>query len=52
MISIIEAVRLNQDDIVEVEGTFYAKHPALAAQEKETPLRQFIQWQARQKPGR
>ena len=58
--TIIEVVRLNQDDIVEVEGTFYAKHPALAAQEKpalaaqekEALFRQFIQWQARQKTGR
>jgi len=58
--TIIEVVRLNQDDIVEVEGTFYARHPvlaaqekpALAAQEKEALFRQFIQWQARQKTGR
>ena len=49
--TIIEVVRLNQDDIVEVEGTFYARLPALAAQEKEALFRQFIQWQARQKSG-
>jgi 2-iminobutanoate/2-iminopropanoate deaminase len=50
--TIIEVVRLNQDDIVEVEGTFFARHPVLATQEKEALFRQFIQWQARQKSGR
>jgi enamine deaminase RidA (YjgF/YER057c/UK114 family) len=50
--TIIEIVRLNQDDIVEVEGTFHARQPVLAAQEKEALFRQFIQWQARQKSGR
>src|SRR5262245_50925085 len=43
--TIIEVVRLNQDDIVEVEGTFHARLPVLAAQEKEALFRQFIQWQ-------
>ena len=50
--TIIEVVRLNQDDIVEVEGTFHARQPVLAAQEKEALFRQFIQWQAKQKTGR
>src|SRR5712675_1602540 len=50
--TIIEVVRLNQDDIVEVEGTFYAKNSGLAAEEKEALFKQFIQWQARQKSGR
>jgi len=50
--TIIEDVEFNQDDIVEVEGTFHARHPVLAAQEKEALFQQFIQWQARQKSGR
>jgi 2-iminobutanoate/2-iminopropanoate deaminase len=44
--TIIEVERLNQDDIVEVEGTFHAK--GLTAQEKNALFRQFIQWRARQ----
>src|ERR1700687_4710905 len=47
--TIIEADRLNQDDIVEVEGNFCSKHRVLAADEKEALFRQFIQWQAKQK---
>src|SRR6266487_5385706 len=39
--TIIEVHRLNQDDIVEIEGTFYTKHRVLAAQEKEALFRQF-----------
>jgi 2-iminobutanoate/2-iminopropanoate deaminase len=44
--TIIEVVRLNQDDIVEVEGTFHAK--GLTARDKDALFRQFIQWRARQ----
>jgi 2-iminobutanoate/2-iminopropanoate deaminase len=50
--TIIEVVRLNQDDIVEVEGTFHVMQPVLAAQDKEALFRQFIRWQARQKSAR
>jgi 2-iminobutanoate/2-iminopropanoate deaminase len=49
--TIIEVLRLNQDDIVEVEGTFYAKPRELSAQEKDVLFRDFLQWRARQKPG-
>jgi len=49
--TIIEVLRLNQDDIVEVEGTFYAKPRDLSAQDKEILFRDFLQWRARQKPG-
>jgi hypothetical protein len=47
----ISAVRLNQDDIVEIEGTFYAKRPQLTAQ-AQTLYREFLQWRAQQKSGR
>ena len=50
--TIIEIVRLNQDDIVEVEGTFHAKNRQLSAQEKEALFRQFIEWRAKQKAAR
>ncbi len=47
--TIVEVFRLNQDDIVEVEGTFYAKRAALTAKEMAL-YRDFLQWRARQKP--
>ena len=50
--TIVEVDRLNQDDIVEVEGTFYTKYRGLSAEEKEALFKQFIQWSARQKSGR
>jgi 2-iminobutanoate/2-iminopropanoate deaminase len=50
--TIIEVDRLNQDDIVEIEGTFYSKIIGLTADQKEVLFREFIQWRARQKPGR
>ena len=50
--TIVEVVRLNQDDIVEVEGTFQAKNRTLSAQEKEILFKEFIEWQARQKAAR
>jgi 2-iminobutanoate/2-iminopropanoate deaminase len=49
--TIVEVFRLNQDDIVEIEGTFYAKRPQLTAQ-TQTLYREFLQWQAQQKSGR
>jgi 2-iminobutanoate/2-iminopropanoate deaminase len=49
--TIIEVDRLNQDDIVEVEGTFYSKHVELTNAQIDSLFRQFIQWRARQKPG-
>ena len=50
--TIVEVLRLNQDDIVEVEGTFQAKNRTLSAQEKEILFKEFIEWQARQKAAR
>jgi 2-iminobutanoate/2-iminopropanoate deaminase len=49
--TIIEVDRLNQDDIVEVEGTFYSKHVELTTAQIDALFRQFVQWRARQKPG-
>ncbi|MCC6780231.1 MAG: RidA family protein [Hyphomicrobiales bacterium] len=49
--TIIEVHRLNQDDIVEVEGTFYAKKAALSPQDKDALFRDFMQWQSRPKGG-
>jgi 2-iminobutanoate/2-iminopropanoate deaminase len=49
--TIIEVDRLNQDDIVEVEGTFYSKTRVFSTEEKEALFRQFMQWRAKQKPG-
>jgi 2-iminobutanoate/2-iminopropanoate deaminase len=49
--TIVEVFRLNQDDIVEIEGTFYAKRPQLTAQ-TQTLYREFLQWRAQQKSGR
>jgi enamine deaminase RidA (YjgF/YER057c/UK114 family) len=49
--TIVEVFRLNQDDIVEIEGTFYAKRPQLTAQ-TQTLYREFLQWRAQQKAGR
>jgi hypothetical protein len=49
--TIVEVFRLNQDDIVEIEGTFYAKPPQLTAQ-TQTLYREFLQWRAQQKSGR
>jgi 2-iminobutanoate/2-iminopropanoate deaminase len=46
--TIVEVVRLNQDDIVEVEGTFHTKSRTLSAQEKEVLFKEFIEWQAKQ----
>ena len=46
--TIVEVFRLNQDDIVEVEGTFYANRPALTAKEMAL-YRDFLQWRVRQK---
>ncbi len=48
--TIVEVFRLNQDDIVEVEGAFYAKRRALTAKEMAL-YRDFLQWRARQKLG-
>jgi 2-iminobutanoate/2-iminopropanoate deaminase len=48
--TIVEVFRLNQDDIVEVEGTFYAKRQLTA--QAQTLYREFLQWQAQQKSGR
>jgi 2-iminobutanoate/2-iminopropanoate deaminase len=48
--TIVEVLRLNQDDFVEVEGTFHTVNPGLSAQEKEALFRQFMQW--RQNLGR
>ena len=48
--TIVEVLRLNQDDIVEVEGTFYRVNLGMSAAEKEALFRQFIQW--RQNLGR
>ncbi len=50
--TIVEVDRLNQDDIVEVEGTFYTKNRELSAEEKEALFRQFMQWSAKQKSAR
>jgi 2-iminobutanoate/2-iminopropanoate deaminase len=50
--TIVEVFRLNQDDIAEVEGTFYAKNRPLTAQEKEALFRSYLQWQAERKSGR
>jgi 2-iminobutanoate/2-iminopropanoate deaminase len=50
--TIVEVDRLNQDDIVEIEGTFYSKMTGLTADQKEVLFREFMQWRARQKPGR
>ena len=47
--TIVEVLRLNQDDIVEVEGTFYAKPRQLSAQDKEILFREFMQWRAKGK---
>ncbi len=49
--TIVEVFRLNQDDIVEIEGTFYAKRPQLTAQ-TQTLYREYLQWRAQQKSGR
>jgi 2-iminobutanoate/2-iminopropanoate deaminase len=53
--TIIEVHRLNQDDIVEVEGTFHARPARLSAQsaqEKEALFKDFLQWRSKQSPGR
>lgn len=47
--TIVEVFRLNQDDIVEVEGTFYAKRGEPTPREMEILYRDFLQWRARQK---
>lgn len=47
--TIIEVDRLNQDDIVEIEGTFYTKARGLSADEKDALFREFLQWRARQR---
>jgi 2-iminobutanoate/2-iminopropanoate deaminase len=49
--TIVEVDRLNQDDIVEVEGTFYAKALALGPQEKEVLFNEFMRWRAGQRSG-
>ena len=50
--TIIEVDRLNQDDIVEVEGTFRSKQVVLSAREKEALFNEFVRWRAKQKTGR
>jgi 2-iminobutanoate/2-iminopropanoate deaminase len=47
--TIIEVDRLNQDDIVEVEGTFHSKHAELTTAQVDALFRQFLQWRARQR---
>jgi 2-iminobutanoate/2-iminopropanoate deaminase len=47
--TIIEVDRLNQDDFVEVEGTFYTKNRPLSAAQKEALFRQFMEWRTRPK---
>src|SRR5499425_3409612 len=42
--TIVEVDRLNQDDIAEVEGTFYAKRRPLTVQEKEAIFQNYLQW--------
>jgi 2-iminobutanoate/2-iminopropanoate deaminase len=49
--TIVEVFRLNQDDIVEIEGTFYAKRLQLTDQ-TQTLYREFLQWRAQQKSVR
>lgn len=48
--TIVEVFRLNDDDIVEVEGTFHTKRRHLSAKEKEALFRSYEQWQAQKKP--
>ncbi len=50
--TIVEVFRLNQDDIVEVEGTFYAKHRELTAQERQALYRQYLEWRVQRGLGR
>src|ERR1043166_6557431 len=50
--TIIEVVRLNQDDIVEVEGTFHNNQRGLSAEDREALYRQFIEWRAKQRSAR
>jgi 2-iminobutanoate/2-iminopropanoate deaminase len=52
--TIIEVFRLNQDDIVEVEGTFYAKRRplTLTPQQRDALFRDFLQWRAQRKSAR
>lgn len=47
--TIIEVVRLNEDDIVEVEGTFHTKVRRLTTQEKEALFREFEQERSKAK---
>jgi 2-iminobutanoate/2-iminopropanoate deaminase len=49
--TIVEVFRLNQDDIAEVEGTFYKKPVPLTIQEKEALFRNYLQWLAERKSG-
>jgi 2-iminobutanoate/2-iminopropanoate deaminase len=50
--TIVEVFRLNQDDIVEVEGTFYTKRRQFTAQEKEALFQDYVRWRAQSKSGR
>jgi 2-iminobutanoate/2-iminopropanoate deaminase len=50
--TIVEVFRLNQDDIVEVEGTFYTKRRPLTVQEKEALFHSYLRWRAEQKSQR
>jgi 2-iminobutanoate/2-iminopropanoate deaminase len=50
--TIVEVFRLNQDDIAEVEGTFYAKRRPLTVQEKEALFQNYLQWRAERKSRR
>jgi enamine deaminase RidA (YjgF/YER057c/UK114 family) len=48
--TVVEVFRLNQDDIVEVEGTFYTKRRQFTAREKEALFRDYVRWRAPKRP--
>ncbi len=50
--TIVEVFRLNEDDIVEVEGTFYTKHRHLTDQEKDALFRDYVRWRTQKKAAR